>query len=123
MKYRIDYNYMNDIKGFVELTDFAASKIKYFIKHEKNNSKLKLRVYIMGGGCGGFQYGFILDDKIAKDDYVIEKNGVYLVIDPMSLQYLFGGIIDYYEGLEGSKFIITNPNAITTCSCGASFST
>lgn len=112
----------NSVKNCVQLTDFAASKVKYFIEHKKNNLKLKLRIYIMGGGCGGFQYGFILDDKINKDDYVIEKNGVNLVIDPMSLQYLFGGVIDYYEGLEGSKFIVINPNAITTCSCGSSFS-
>lgn len=112
----------NNTKYFVQLTDFAASKVKYFIKYKKNNLNLKLRVYIVGGGCGGFQYGFILDDNITEDDYIIENNGVYLVIDPISLQYLFGGVIDYYEGLEGSKFIVTNPNAITTCSCGSSFS-
>lgn len=112
----------NNIKLPVQLTDFAVNKIKYFIKHEKNNLNLKLRVYIIGGGCGGFQYGFILDNKIIEDDCIIEKNGVYLVIDPMSLQYLFGGVIDYYEGLESSKFIVVNPNAVTTCSCGSSFS-
>lgn len=112
----------NNVKNFVQLTDFAANKIRYFIEREKNNLELKLRIYIMGGGCSGFQYEFILDDKVTKDDYVIENNGVNLVIDPISLQYLFGGIVDYYEGLEGSKFIVINPNAITTCSCGSSFS-
>lgn len=112
----------NNIKDCVQLTDVAVNKIRYFIKHEKNNLNLKLRVYIIGGGCGGFQYGFILDDKKNKDDYIIEIKGVYLIIDPMSLQYLFGGVIDYYEGLEGSKFIVVNPNAVTTCSCGSSFS-
>ncbi|WHL24941.1 MAG: iron-sulfur cluster insertion protein ErpA [Candidatus Blochmannia vicinus] len=108
----------------VQLTDFAANKIRFLIKNKTtNNSNLKLRVYIIGGGCSGFQYGFTLDEKRSSDDYVIENNGITVVIDPVSLQYLFGGIIDYYEGLEGSRFVVINPNAKTTCSCGASFST
>lgn len=113
----------NNIQACVQLTDFAANKIKSFIQHkEKHSLNLKLRVYIIGGGCGGFQYGFILDDKVTPEDYIFENNGVNLVVDSMSLQYLFGGTIDYYEGLEGSKFVVNNPNAITTCSCGSSFS-
>lgn len=111
------------IKSCVQLTDYAINKIRWFIENEKNqNLKLNFRVYIIGGGCGGFQYGFILDDKITKEDHIFENDGVNLVIDSMSLQYLFGGTIDYYEGLEGSKFVVINPNAITTCGCGASFS-
>lgn len=114
---------MNDNrKDCVKLTDFAVDKIKFFIKHKKNNFNLKLRIYIIGGGCGGFQYGFVLDDQVNENDCVFEHKGVNLVVDPMSLQYLFGGIIDYYEGLESSKFIVINPNAVTTCSCGSSFS-
>ncbi|WP_159714696.1 iron-sulfur cluster insertion protein ErpA [Blochmannia endosymbiont of Camponotus nipponensis] len=113
----------NDVKFPIQLTDFAASKVRFFIKNKTiKNSNLKLRIYIIGGGCGGFQYGFALDDKISDDDSIIENNGAILVIDPMSLQYLFGGIVDYYEGLEGSRFIVINPNAKNTCSCGSSFS-
>ncbi|AAZ40800.1 conserved hypothetical protein [Candidatus Blochmanniella pennsylvanica str. BPEN] len=114
----------NDAKFPIQLTDFAARKVKFFTENEiiNSNSHLKLRVYIIGGGCSGFQYRFILDDKISSDDCIVENNGVSLVIDPMSLQYLFGGIIDYYEGLEGSRFVVINPNAKNTCSCGSSFS-
>lgn len=106
----------------IQVTDSAVNKIKFFINHQKHHTQLKLRVYIYGGGCGGFQYGFILDDQVSQNDIIIENKGASLVIDPMSLQYVFGGIIDYYEGLEGSKFTIVNPNAKTTCSCGTSFS-
>lgn len=113
----------DNIESPVRLTDSAINKIKFFINNSiENQDKLKLRVYIYGGGCGGFQYGFVLDDQISQNDIIIKNNGANLVIDPMSLQYVFGGIIDYYEGLEGSKFVILNPNAKTTCSCGASFS-
>lgn len=102
-------------------TDEAAQRLSKLLKDE-DNKDLKLRVYITGGGCSGFQYGFTFDDKKATDDFVIEKQGVSLIVDPMSLQYLVGGSIDYTEGLEGSRFIVTNPNAKTTCGCGSSFS-
>lgn len=102
-------------------TDKAAQRLSKLLKDE-DNKDLKLRVYITGGGCSGFQYGFTFDDKKAPDDFVIEKQGVSLIVDPMSLQYLVGGSIDYTEGLEGSRFIVTNPNAKTTCGCGSSFS-
>ncbi|BAE73776.1 Iron-sulfur cluster insertion protein ErpA [Sodalis glossinidius str. 'morsitans'] len=105
----------------LRFTDSAASKVKNLIADEENPN-LKLRVYITGGGCSGFQYGFTFDDKVNEDDFTIEKQGVALVVDPMSLQYLVGGSVDYSEGLEGSRFIVTNPNAKTTCGCGSSFS-
>ncbi|MBU2114481.1 MAG: iron-sulfur cluster insertion protein ErpA, partial [Gammaproteobacteria bacterium] len=81
-----------------------------------------LRVYITGGGCSGFQYGFTFDEKVNDGDFVVEKQGVSMVVDPMSLQYLMGGVVDYTEGLQGSRFIVQNPNATTTCGCGSSFS-
>ncbi|UVK76884.1 MAG: iron-sulfur cluster insertion protein ErpA [Sodalis sp. Fse] len=105
----------------LQFTDSAACKVKDLISYEKNPN-LKLRVYITGGGCSGFQYGFTFDDKINDDDFTIEKQGVKLVVDPMSLQYLIGGSVDYSEGLEGSRFIVINPNAKITCGCGSSFS-
>ncbi|AHF73363.1 putative iron binding protein from the HesB_IscA_SufA family [Candidatus Sodalis pierantonius str. SOPE] len=105
----------------LQFTDSAASKVKNLIADE-DNPNLKLRVYIIGGGCSGFQYGFTFDDKVNEDDFTIEKQAVALVVDPMSLQYLVGGSVDYSEGLEGSRFIVTNPNAKTTCGCGSSFS-
>lgn len=105
----------------LKFTDAAANKVKALITEEENPN-LKLRVYITGGGCSGFQYGFTFDEKSNEDDLVIEKNGVQLVIDPMSLQYLIGGVIDYTEGLQGSRFVVDNPNAKTTCGCGSSFS-
>ena len=86
------------------------------------NDALKLRVFVQGGGCSGFQYGFTFDDKQNADDTAVEKGGVTLLIDPMSVQYLMGAKIDYKEDLEGSRFIINNPNASTTCGCGSSFS-
>ncbi|QTM69460.1 iron-sulfur cluster insertion protein ErpA [Buchnera aphidicola (Hormaphis cornu)] len=90
---------------------------------QKNkNSKSNFRIYITGGGCNGFQYGFILDPNINQDDFVMKKLGISIVIDPISLQYLIGGKIDFVENLEGSKFIVHNPNAKTTCGCGLSFS-
>ncbi|MGL9772888.1 MAG: iron-sulfur cluster insertion protein ErpA [Sodalis sp. (in: enterobacteria)] len=105
----------------LQFTDSAASKVKNLIADEENPN-LKLRVYITGGGCSGFQYAFTFDDKVNEDDFTIEKQGVALVVDPMSLQYLVGGSVDYSEGLEGSRFIVTNPTAKTTCGCGSSFS-
>ncbi|MEI4984544.1 iron-sulfur cluster insertion protein ErpA [Aeromonas caviae] len=105
----------------IQMTDAAANKVKTLITEEEN-PELKLRVYITGGGCSGFQYGFTFDEKINDGDTVVEKSGVIMVIDPMSLQYLVGGSVDYTEGLEGSRFTVTNPNATTTCGCGSSFS-
>ena len=112
---------MSDLDMAVPLTftDAAANKVKSLISEEENN-ELKLRVYITGGGCSGFQYTF--DDKVNEGDLTIEKAGVQLVIDPMSLQYLIGGTVDYTEGLEGSRFVVNNPNATSTCGCGSSFS-
>lgn len=102
-------------------TDSAAAKVKQLID-EEGNSDLKLRVFVTGGGCAGFQYGFTFDEVVNEDDTVMEKNGVSLLIDPMSYQYLVGAEIDYTEGLEGAQFVIKNPNAQTTCGCGSSFS-
>ncbi len=102
-------------------TDSAATKVKALIEEEKND-KLKLRVFVSGGGCSGFQYGFTFDENEQDGDTKIEKNGVTLLVDPMSFQYLVGAEIDYTEGLEGAQFIIRNPNATTTCGCGSSFS-
>ncbi|MCH6585047.1 MAG: iron-sulfur cluster insertion protein ErpA [Nitrosomonadaceae bacterium] len=102
-------------------TDSAASKVKKLIEEEGNND-LKLRVFVSGGGCSGFKYGFTFDELINEDDTVLEKNGVILLIDPMSFQYLAGAEIDYQENLEGAQFIIKNPGATSTCGCGSSFS-
>jgi len=102
-------------------TDSAASKVKSLID-EEGNPDLKLRVFVSGGGCSGFQYGFTFDEDVADDDTIVERDGVSLVVDPMSFQYLAGAEVDYQEGLEGSRFVIKNPNASTTCGCGSSFS-
>ena len=102
-------------------TDAAANKVKSLISEEENTN-LKLRVYITGGGCSGFQYGFTFDDQINDGDLTIENQNVGLVVDPMSLQYLIGGTVDYTEGLDGSRFVVQNPNASSTCGCGSSFS-
>jgi iron-sulfur cluster insertion protein len=102
-------------------SDNAASKVKQLIE-EEGNPGLKLRVFVTGGGCSGFQYGFTFDEVQNEDDSVMEKNGVQLLIDPMSYQYLTGAEIDYTEGLEGAQFVIKNPNATSTCGCGSSFS-
>jgi iron-sulfur cluster insertion protein len=103
-------------------SDSAANKVKELIT-EDGNPELKLRVFVTGGGCSGFQYGFTFDEVQNEDDAVMEKNGVKLLIDPMSYQYLVGAEIDYSEGLEGAQFVIKNPNAQSTCGCGSSFST
>lgn len=99
----------------------AAAKVRELIREEGNDA-LMLRVFITGGGCSGFQYGFTFDENITEGDTVIENGGVKLLIDPMSYQYLVGAEIDYTEGLEGAQFVIRNPNATTTCGCGSSFS-
>jgi iron-sulfur cluster insertion protein len=102
-------------------TDSAAAKVKELIEEEANDA-LKLRVFVQGGGCSGFQYGFTFDEVVNEDDTALDKNGVQLLIDPMSLQYLTGAEIDYKEDLEGAQFVIRNPNATSTCGCGSSFS-
>jgi len=105
----------------IQFSQGAASKVKTLVE-EEGNPRLKLRVFVTGGGCSGFQYGFTFDEDVADDDTLIEREGVSLVVDPMSYQYLAGAEVDYQEGLEGSRFVITNPNATTTCGCGQSFS-
>jgi len=102
-------------------TDSAASKVGELIA-EEGNDNLKLRVYVSGGGCSGFQYGFTFDEEVNEDDTCVEKGGVTVLIDAMSIQYLTGAEIDYKEDLSGSQFVIRNPNATTTCGCGSSFS-
>jgi iron-sulfur cluster insertion protein len=102
-------------------SDSAAHKVRELLERE-DNPNLKLRVFITGGGCSGFQYGFTFDEKVQDGDTVVEKDGVTLLVDPMSYQYLVGAEIDYTEGLEGAQFVIRNPNATTTCGCGSSFS-
>jgi len=106
----------------VVFTDAAATKVGELIEEEQN-PELKLRVFISGGGCSGFQYGFTFDENIEDGDSEVENQGVTLVIDPMSVQYLMGAEIDYKEDLQGAQFIIRNPNATTTCGCGSSFTT
>lgn len=105
----------------LNFTNSAARKVKELIDEEGDNA-LMLRVFISGGGCSGFQYGFTFDEKLTDGDTVVENEGVKLLIDPMSIQYLMGAEIDYSEGLEGAQFVIRNPNATTTCGCGSSFS-
>ena len=114
-------NAVTDTPSPLVFTDSAANKVKELII-EEGNPDLKLRVFVNGGGCSGFQYGFTFDEILNDDDTVMEKDGVKLLIDPMSYQYLVGAEIDYTEGLEGSQFVIRNPNASTTCGCGSSFS-
>ena len=105
----------------IGFTDAAADKLKSLIAEEKNPA-LKLRVFVSGGGCSGFQYGFEFDETVKDDDITVEKSGVTMVVDAMSAQYLADATVDYEEGLEGSRFVINNPNATSTCGCGASFS-
>jgi iron-sulfur cluster insertion protein len=112
---------MTDMPAPVVFSDAAATKVKSLID-EEGNPELKLRVFVTGGGCSGFQYGFTFDEDVAEDDTRMDKNGVSLLIDPMSYQYLVGAEIDYQEGLEGAQFVIKNPNATSTCGCGSSFS-
>ncbi|MDD1622657.1 MAG: iron-sulfur cluster insertion protein ErpA [Methylococcaceae bacterium] len=105
----------------IVFTDSAAQKVAGLIQ-EEGNDNLKLRVYITGGGCSGFQYGFTFDEEVNDDDTQIENCGVTVLIDSMSIQYLNGAEIDYKEDLSGAQFVIRNPNATTTCGCGSSFS-
>jgi len=114
-------NAVTETPSVLVFTDSAAGKVKDLIA-EEGNPELKLRVFVSGGGCSGFQYGFTFDEIRNDDDTVLEKDGVMLLIDPMSYQYLLGAEIDYTEGLEGSQFVIRNPNATSTCGCGSSFS-
>ncbi len=102
-------------------TDAAAGKVGELIREEANPN-LKLRVFVSGGGCSGFQYGFTFDEKVEDGDFCVENRGVQLLVDPMSAQYLMGAEIDYKEDLQGAQFVIRNPNAKTTCGCGSSFS-
>lgn len=105
----------------IKFTDNAAAKVSELIA-EEGNDQLKLRVYVSGGGCSGFQYGFTFDEEPNDDDTLIEKNGVTVLIDAMSIDYLRGAEIDYKEDVGGAQFVIRNPNASTTCGCGSSFS-
>jgi len=112
---------MSDMPSPVNFTDAAAKKVSGLIV-EEGNDQLKLRVFITGGGCSGFQYGFTFEEEVNEDDTQVVNGGVTLLIDPNSYQYLVGAEIDYSDGIEGSQFVIRNPNATTTCGCGSSFS-
>ena len=114
-------SFNEDIPAPIVFTDAAASKVAELVA-EEGNPDLKLRVFVQGGGCSGFLYGFTFDEVTNEDDTVMTKNGVTLLIDAMSLQYLIGAEIDYKDDLEGAQFVIRNPNATTTCGCGSSFS-
>ena len=113
---------LEDIPPALVVTEAAAAKVKALIEEEDGN-EVNLRVFVTGGGCSGFQYGFTFDENINDGDTTVEKDGVTLLVDPMSIQYLSGAEVDYTEGLEGAQFVIRNPNATTTCGCGSSFST
>jgi len=114
-------NAVTEMESPLIFTESAANKVKSLID-EEGNPDLKLRVFVSGGGCSGFQYGFTFDETQNDDDTAMVKNGVTLLVDSMSFQYLVGAEIDYSEGLEGAQFVIKNPNATTTCGCGSSFS-
>lgn len=105
----------------ITVTERAIAKVRSLVEEEENPS-LKLRVFVTGGGCSGFQYGFAFEESVAEDDTEVERDGVKVVVDSLSYQYLVGSEIDYTEGLDGSRFVVKNPNATTTCGCGASFS-
>ncbi len=105
----------------LQLTEQAVAKVKSLMESEANED-LKLRVFVTGGGCSGFQYGFTFDELAEEDDTLVEKDGVVVLVDPLSYQYIEGAQLDYTEGLEGSRFVVSNPNASTTCGCGSSFS-
>ena len=104
----------------IDITESAVKRLSTLLKDEADKNT-KLRIYITGGGCSGFQYGFTFDSSKSGDDLIINKEGVSIVIDPMSFQYLVGSVLDFTEGLEGSRFVIKNPNSKTTCGCGSSF--
>ena len=114
-------NAVTEMPAPLVFTDSAANKVRDLIE-EEGNAELKLRVFVSGGGCSGFQYGFTFDEVANEDDTVMQKNGVTLLIDAMSYQYLVGAEIDYKEDIGGAQFVIKNPNATTTCGCGSSFS-
>jgi iron-sulfur cluster insertion protein len=114
-------NATTEMPAPLNFTDNAANKVLELIQ-EEGNPDLKLRVFVTGGGCSGFQYGFTFDEVQNDDDTTMVKNGVTLLIDSMSMQYMMGAEIDYTEGLEGAQFVIRNPNAVSTCGCGSSFS-
>jgi iron-sulfur cluster insertion protein len=114
-------NAVTDMPAPLIFTDSAARKVRELID-EEGNPDLKLRVFVSGGGCSGFQYGFTFDEAVSEDDTSMVKDGVTLLIDPMSYQYLVGAEIDYQESIEGAQFVIKNPNATSTCGCGSSFS-
>ncbi len=113
---------MPEMPSPLVFTDSAAEKVRELIA-EENNPALMLRVFVSGGGCSGFQYGFTFEENANEDDTRVSKNGVTMLIDPLSFQYLMGAEIDYQEGLHGAQFVIKNPNAKTTCCCGSSFNT
>jgi len=114
-------NAVTELPTPLVFTDNAAGKVRQLID-EEGNPDLKLRVFVSGGGCSGFQYGFTFEEDKQEDDTAMEKNGVTLLVDPMSYQYLVGAEIDYQENVEGAQFVIKNPNATSTCGCGSSFS-
>ena len=107
--------------GGISLSDSAASKVRELLREQGKEGQV-LRVYIEGGGCSGFQYGFNFEEQAASDDATVERDGVTVAVDPMSFMYLVGAEVDYKEDLEGARFVINNPNATTTCGCGSSFS-
>ncbi|HSG88701.1 MAG TPA: iron-sulfur cluster insertion protein ErpA [Pseudomonadales bacterium] len=104
----------------ISISESAAGKVRELIDDE-GNVQLKLRVFVTGGGCSGFSYGFTFDEEVAEDDAEVERDGVTVLVDPMSYQYLVGAVIDYREDLAGAQFVIQNPNASSTCGCGNSF--
>ena len=106
--------------GPMTLTDSAARKVVTLLE-EEGNPKLNLRVYVTGGGCSGFQYGFSFDEAVNEDDTIVDRNGARMLVDSLSIQYLTGSTVDYEEGLQGSRFSVKNPLATTTCGCGMSF--
>ncbi len=105
----------------LSVTDSAVKKVRD-LKREEGNDALLLRVYITGGGCAGFSYGFQFDESVREDDTIISREDVTVVVDAMSIQYLAGSEVDYTEGLQGARFLVRNPNASSTCGCGSSFS-
>ncbi|WHZ20143.1 MAG: Iron-sulfur cluster insertion protein ErpA [Rhodanobacteraceae bacterium] len=104
----------------LKISDAALARVRELIR-EEGKPELKLRVFIEGGGCSGFQYGFSFDERRAEDDFVLDRDGVELLVDPLSMQYLEGAEVDYVEELAGAQFVVHNPNAKTTCGCGSSF--
>ncbi|EPP7234264.1 iron-sulfur cluster insertion protein ErpA [Shigella flexneri] len=106
--------------NYIDITESAIKRLSTLLKDEEDKNT-KLRIYITGGGCSGFQYGFTFDSSKSDDDLIIEKEKVSIIVDPMSMQYLIGSVLDFTEGLEGSRFVIKNPNAKITCGCGSSF--